>query len=350
VIFFVFLLTLFEGLAFADGTRLQNIQMFWVLLPITFLYGMEVTVKISILGFDRFWNKKPLQHRFDFFNVYSLIVIEIMYLSIAGFQTLAMERAIILLSAARLFRLCRYVEPLKHVFLMLTRLIPSYWKMGMMFLIVYFIFAAIGRWMFGGLIFTTNPNLWLPCSSHAAGANSCGPGYIPANGYGPGASAFGSRQYVQDQFFSLNFNDTISGFLTLFALMIVNNWYITTSGFMLATGSVWVAWYFILFFIVCNLVVLNILMALIIDVTTAFSEEEAQEQKLSDQTKRPKGLTDQERYASGIHDPKPEYMLRKVLDKEDELYSDWTHHSSRTLTKSRSAEDVRSNSKPATVS
>merc|ERR1719163_502656 len=81
-------------------------------------------------------------------------------------------------------------------------------------------------------------------------------------------------------------------------------------------------------------------MALIIDVTTAFSEEEAQEQKLSDQTKRPKGLTDQERYASGIHDPKPEYMLRKVLDKEDELYADWNNYHGEAPTRTRSAENL----------
>lgn len=326
VISIVFLFTCWEGFAFANGKPLLKIAIFWVLLPITFMYGMEVTAKISILGFDRFWNKNSLQNRFDFLNMYSLIIIEIIYL--AGAQTMAMQRAIILLSGVRVFRLCRYVQPLKHVFLMLTRLIPSYWKVGMMFLIVYFIFAAVGRWMFGGLIYSTNPDLWQKCGSHAIGANSCGPGYVPANSYGPGASPFGSRQYAQDQFFSLNFNDTISGFLTLFALMIVNNWYITTSGFMLACGSVWVAWYFILFFIVCNLVVLNILMALIIDVTAAFSEEEAQDfSHTSQQAVKVKRLNEIERVATGIGAQKPEYMLRRVLDKEDELYTkDWQDH------------------------
>merc|ERR1719502_2614607 len=116
----------------------------------------------------------------------------------------------------------------------------------MMLLMTYFFFATMGRCLFGGLIYTTNPAL--------------------------NATWAGGGAYYSDEFFSLNFNDLISGFVTLFALMIVNNWYITTSGFILATGSVWCSWYFILFFIVCNLVVLNILMALIIDVTTAFSE------------------------------------------------------------------------------
>merc|ERR1719163_891185 len=110
VVIFVFFccLTVGEVLAFASGVRLQKIREFWIFLPISCFYALEVTVKISLLGFERFWGRKPIQHTFDFYNVYALILVEIVYLMHSGFQTMAVERAIILLSAARVFRLGRY--------------------------------------------------------------------------------------------------------------------------------------------------------------------------------------------------------------------------------------------------
>merc|ERR1740120_325286 len=58
--------------------------------------------------------------------------------------------------------------------------------------------------------------------------------------------------------------------MTLFCLMVVNNWFIIADGFLRASGSKWSC----LFFVLVNLVLLNILVALIIDCFAALQEEQ----------------------------------------------------------------------------
>ena len=42
---------------------------------------------------------------------------------------------------------------------------------------------------------------------------------------------------LPDSFILMNMNDLASGFITLFALMVVNNWYVTTDALTTGYGS-----------------------------------------------------------------------------------------------------------------
>ena len=70
-----------------------------------------------------------------------------------------------------------------------------------------------------------------------------------------------------------NFNDFGSGIITLFELMIVNNWQVIVAMFIDATGNSSLHWYFIIlvFYFFSVTVALNILVAFALDMFNSYS-------------------------------------------------------------------------------
>ena len=62
----------------------------------------------------------------------------------------------------------------------------------------------------------------------------------------------------------MNFNNFPNALLTLFALLIVNNWFIIVQG-VVATSSPWARAYFISFFVMGVMVALNLVMAIVVE-------------------------------------------------------------------------------------
>lgn len=146
---------------------------------------------------------------------------------------------------------------------------------GLLLFLVYYIFATVGVQMFGGRIYKGNLKL-------------VGTGFAEA------------------EYWPLNFNDFPSSLVTLFCLMVVNNWYVVADGFMAVTGN-YAAVFFVLFFVVCNLVVLNILMTLIL-------ESSATVQKDLQATLREGGDAPQRSWSRGQR----EFFLQRMLLNEEE--------------------------------
>jgi len=218
---------------------------FWIMFSFSIYYAFCITVKISSLGLERFWYKKPMQHRFDFFNVYGLLIISLVF--VCGFpRSIVLMRMIMLFHMARGLRLFWYIEPLRQFFSLMVRLVPVYAQMGMILFIVFWVFTDIGQLWFGGMIYTTNPNL-----DH---------------------TDFKAK-YNSFQFFELNFNCFLDGMITLFTLLCMNNWSDTADGYMKASQSYMSQAFFVSFTVIANLIVLNILIALILDCTGVVSEE-----------------------------------------------------------------------------
>jgi len=68
------------------------------------------------------------------------------------------------------------------------------------------------------------------------------------------------------QFYNLmNFNDFLSSFITLFALMIVNNWLDIVQVYVDVTGTTYVRWFFFVFYYFAVVVGINIVVAFSID-------------------------------------------------------------------------------------
>ena len=84
----------------------------------------------------------------------------------------------------------------------------------MMLVTMFYIYAALGVGMFGGMVYTTNPLLM-------------------SNSTEPDGKLFGDSNYYPN-----NFNDFMSAIVTLFELMIVNNWFIMVKSMGLTVISV----------------------------------------------------------------------------------------------------------------
>merc|ERR1712070_1245949 len=61
-----------------------------------------------------------------------------------------------------------------------------------------------------------------------------------------------------------NFNDFASSLVTLFELLVVNNWHVLMSGF-IAVTSPWCRWYFVSFWVLGVVVVLNLVVAFVLE-------------------------------------------------------------------------------------
>lgn len=77
----------------------------------------------------------------------------------------------------------------------------------------------------------------------------------------------------------MNFNDFGASIVTLFHIMIVNNWYLTCNMYCIVVGNNWPRVYFISFWFFTVLVLLNLVIAFVIEVYDSVSKESEEEFK-----------------------------------------------------------------------
>jgi len=303
-------LTLLQTALFINGTGRVNDELLqpgslWykLLFTLSTFFLLEVLLKIIVFGFERFWHSKPVQHRFDMVTVFAQLLLNMYFLVQPNATWESGLRMILLLHVVRSLRLARHVEPLRFIGSLIVRLQPTYYRMGMLLVVVYYVYATFAEQALGGLLYKTNPDLK-------------------------------GTDYEANKYWPINFNDLMSGMVTLFCLMIVNNWFVFTGAFVKVAHSKWPVVFVVSFFVITNLVVLNILMALILDCSSALREELCEMERRYEA-----GLTTEE-----DSDKKYTYvdMLRRVLIDHDE--HEMLHHSptaSLTLTQGDTYGSVR---------
>jgi two pore calcium channel protein 1 len=79
-----------------------------------------------------------------------------------------------------------------------------------------------------------------------------------------------------------NFNDVITSFITLFTLMMVNNWMVTVQMYVEIMGNdTNIRWYFVIFYYFSVIVGINIVVAYALDMYTAVERlDKAREEQL----------------------------------------------------------------------
>lgn len=153
--------------------------------------------------------------------------------------------------------------------------------------IVYYIFAIIGMYGLGGVI--QQPNF------HSEGG-------IPNNLY-----------------YLVNFNDLGMAMNTLYAFMIINNWPAITDMMVNASGSVWPRIYFMAFYILVQWILLNIVIAMMLDIfTNVETQLDSEEKRIGTVHKLMKlqkqmGAQRFERYCDDVN----ETILRDEVDKSN---------------------------------
>ena len=156
---------------------------------------------------------------------------------------------IIILRSLRLLKLFNEVRQWKIIMRTIAALLKPFSTLLMVTFTLFLIFSIIGERFFGGL---ANYN-----SKEILGDQS-----------------------VPDNYVNMNFNDLYSSFMTLFALMVVNNWFVIVNVFEVSTGSVWVRLYFLTFYFLSVIVVINIVVAFAIDMYS--SVESLNQQKVEE--------------------------------------------------------------------
>ena len=74
-------------------------------------------------------------------------------------------------------------------------------------------------------------------------------------------------------YYLINFNDLYASMVTLFHILVVNNWNMTTEMYCVISGSVWPRVYFSTFWILCTLIMLNIVISFVLEIYGSIGDE-----------------------------------------------------------------------------
>jgi hypothetical protein len=105
-------------------------------------------------------------------------------------------------------------------------------------------------------------------------------------------------QSVPDLYIEMNFNDLSNSFVTLFTLMIINNWFVIVQMFVVVTGTVWARTFFVAFYFLSVIVVLNIVVAFAIDMYSSVDTLYKHKTKEDDERKSSVCVDDEDDYES----------------------------------------------------
>ena len=95
-------------------------------------------------------------------------------------------------------------------------------------------FAQIGIPIFGGLIYETNP-------------------------------ALNNTQFAASKYYANNMNDFASAMVTMFELLIVNNWFVLMDGYVAACDSQFARIFFVAYYVVCPMVLFNLVISYVLE-------------------------------------------------------------------------------------
>ncbi|CAI2380053.1 unnamed protein product [Moneuplotes crassus] len=140
----------------------------------------------------------------------------------------------IILRALRMLKLLKEVHQWKMIIHTASALLSPIYTLLFVTFMLFFFFAIIGDRLFGGKISNKEEQIFKDSS-------------------------------VPDIFVEMNFNDLGSSLLTLFALMVVNNWFLIVQVHVNVMGSKHARWFFIFFYFVSVVVMLNIVVAFVLD-------------------------------------------------------------------------------------
>ncbi|CAJ2660491.1 unnamed protein product [Trifolium pratense] len=229
----------------------NSAQKAWQVVEFTFgwIYVIEMILKVYSYGFENYW--RIGQNRFDFVITVTIAIGETIDFAspddaLPFFTNGEWIRYLLLARMLRLIRLLMYVQRFRSFVATFLTLIPSLMPyLGTIFCILC-IYCSLGVQIFGGLVNAGNPDLE--------------------------ATDLAANDYLL-----FNFNDYPNGMVTLFNLLVSEVWEELMESYRDLTGTSWSYVYFISFYLITVLLLLNLIIAFVLEAFFAEIELESSE-------------------------------------------------------------------------
>ncbi|XP_024022354.1 two pore calcium channel protein 1A [Morus notabilis] len=211
------------------------------------IYVLEMALKLYAYGFENYW--RDGQNQFDFLITWIIVIGEtITFASPQGSFLSNGEwiRYLLLARLLRLIRLLMYVQRYRAFIATFLTLIPSLMPyLGIIFCVLC-IYCSLGVQIFGGMVNAGNPKLE-------------------------------ATDLADDDYLLFNFNDYPNGMVTLFNLLVMGNWQVWMQSYKDLTGTSWTLVYFISFYLLTVLLLLNLVIAFVLEAFFAELDLESSE-------------------------------------------------------------------------
>lgn len=229
------------GISTSDSTWDDTAE--WVFLS---FFMLEILLKLYVLGFRRFF--KRMWNVFDFVVIGAAFILGVAEAIADDEQESRLSLDVLLvLRVLRLVKIIGSVGRFKVIVHTITKIVPSLLTYGGVIMVFYYMFAIVGMESFQDL--------------------------VQYSGYDieGGSDLFCSNEKLENSDFwherycNNNFNDIIHAMIVLFELTVVNQWHVIAYGYATVTVS-WARLYFMLFHLICVIIVLNIFTAFVLEV------------------------------------------------------------------------------------
>ncbi|XAR55507.1 hypothetical protein NMG60_11035590 [Bertholletia excelsa] len=265
----------------------NSAQKFWQKVEFVFgwLYVVEMVLKIYSYGFENYW--RDGQNRFDFVITWVIVIGETATFMSPHEQTFLSNgewiRYLLLARMLRLIRLLMHVQSYRGFVATFLTLIPSLMPyLGTIFCIMC-IYCSLGLQIFGGIVNAGNPKL-------------------------------GQTDIAESDYLLFNFNDYPNGMVTLFNLLVMGNWQLWMQSYVELTGTTWAYLYFVSFYLITVLLLLNLVIAFVLE--AFFAEMELENSEKSEEPGK-EGGKDKHRYiGSKSRSQRVDVLLHHMLSSE----------------------------------
>ncbi|GAV70418.1 Ion_trans domain-containing protein/EF_hand_5 domain-containing protein [Cephalotus follicularis] len=212
------------------------------------IYMLEMALKVYSFGFENYW--RDGENRFDFLVTWIIVIGETLTF-VSPFRLTFLSngewiRYLLLARMLRLIRLLMHIQRCRAFIATFLTLIPSLMPyLGTIFCVLC-IYCSLGIQLFGGIVNAGNAKLK-------------------------------DTDLYEDDYLLFNFNDYPNGMVTLFNLLVMGNWHIWMQSYKELTGTSWTVSYFVSFYVITVLLLLNLVVAFVLEAFFAEMELETSE-------------------------------------------------------------------------
>nr|XP_043623765.1 two pore calcium channel protein 1A [Erigeron canadensis] len=263
-------------------------QKFWQKVEFIFgwIYVVEMALKVYTFGFENYW--KDSQNRFDFIVTWVIVIGEtatfISPKELTFISNGEWIRYLLIARMLRLIRLLMHVKRYRAFIATFLTLIPSLMPyLGTVFCVMC-IYCTMGIQIFGGIVNAGNPDL-------------------------------PTTDLADNDYLLFNFNDYPNGMVTLFNLMVLGNWQVWMQDYVTLTGSAWAYAYFISFYLITVLLLLNLIVAFVLEAFFAELELECPEEE-EEEEKKETGVRGRRNLGTKTRSQRVDALLHHMLSAE----------------------------------